>query len=160
MCETLAKHGVTYVVVGGFALELWDVAVPATADVDITPQMSKANLDRLAAAINELEAGIRYGTESVKIPGGFTAGNILDMEVLNLATEAGPLDITLMPAGTNGFEELSERATDLAYLGLAVPTADLTDVARSKEAAGRAKDLRVLPAVYAHIARQDRKENR
>ena len=36
MIDTLNDHGVLYVVVGGFAVELWDVAVLPTVDVDIT----------------------------------------------------------------------------------------------------------------------------
>jgi hypothetical protein len=157
--ETLNRHEVRYVVVGGFAVELWDVAVQPTVDVDITPEMSKLNLKRLAAALNELDAGIRYANEVVAIPGGLTADSIADMRVLNLATSAGPLDITVIPAGTSGFDDLVEKASEIDYSGTPVPTASLEDVARSKEAAGRPKDLRVLPAIRAHLQRIDRKSS-
>ena len=50
----------------------------------------------MATALNELEAVLRYGDEGVAISGGFTAENILDMNVLNLYTVAGPLDLTIM----------------------------------------------------------------
>lgn len=150
---TLHKHNVAFVVVGGFAVELWNVAVQPTVDVDITPERSEENLERLAAALNELNAELRYGEEAVLIPGGFTRQNIEDMMVLNLATSAGPLDITVMPAGTNGYEDLAGNASDLAYQGVVVPTAALEDVARSKEAAGRPKDIRTLPAIRAHLER-------
>lgn len=154
--ETLAQHEVKYVVVGGFAVELWDVAVPPTADVDITPAMSTENLERLASALNELGAGLRSGSDVVTIPGGFTAENIVDMRVLNLATDAGPLDLTVLPEGTDGYDDLVQNATDIDYQGVVVPTASLRDVARSKEAAGRPKDLRTLPAIHAHLDRLDR----
>jgi hypothetical protein len=154
--ETLNRHKVAYVVVGGFAMELWDVAVQPTVDIDITPEMSKSNLRRLANAINELDAGIRYGADVVRIPGGFTSENIADMRVLNLATVAGPLDLTILPAGTDGYTELVTKATGIEYRGVLVPTASLLDVARSKEAAGRAKDLKVLPAILAHLERSER----
>jgi len=142
------------VVVGGFAVELWDVAVQPTVDVDITPERSKANLTRLATALNELEAELRYGDEGVAIPGGFTAENIEDMNVLNLSTAAGPLDLATTPAGTEGYADLIRNAADIEYEGIVVPTAALEDVARSKEAAGRPKDLRTLPAIRAHIRRR------
>ena len=154
MIDTLNRHRVEFVVVGGFAVELWDVAVQPTVDVDITPERSKANLTRLAAALNELEAELRYGDEGVAIPGGFTAENIEDMSALNLTTVAGPLDLTIMPAGTEGYPDLIRNATDIEYEGILVPTAALEDVARSKEAAGRPKDLRTLPAIRAHIRRR------
>jgi hypothetical protein len=151
--ETLLKHEVDFVVVGGFAVELWDVAVQPTVDVDITPERSRENLARLAVALNELEAALRSGDETIAIPGGFTAANLEPMTVLNLVTSAGPLDLTVMPAGTEGYPDLVRHATGIEYQGVVVPTASLEDVARSKEAAGRPKDLRALPAIRAHLRR-------
>lgn len=154
--SVLHYHHVDFVVVGGFAVELWDVAVEPTVDVDITPQRSETNLQRLADALNELKAEIRFGDESVAVPGGFTAAHIKDMMVLNLTTVAGPLDLTVVPAGTDGYDDLIVNATDLEYDGVLVPTASLEDVARSKEAAGRPKDLRTLPAIIAHLQRRSK----
>jgi hypothetical protein len=151
--ETLLRHEVDFVVVGGFAVELWDVAVQPTVDVDITPERSTENLARLAAALNDLDASIRSGDETIAVPGGFTAANLEPMTVLDLVTSGGPLDLTLMPAGTEGYPDLIRNATDIEYQGVVVPTASLSDVARSKEAAGRPKDLRTLPAIRAHIRR-------
>lgn len=156
MVRTLTAHGVQFVVIGGFAVELWDVAVQPTVDVDITPEMSESNLSRLAAALNELEAGIRVGADTVEVPGGLSPELIGQMSVLNLNTKAGPLDLTIEPAGTGGYGELSRDATEIPYGDVLVPTASLQDVARSKEAAGRAKDLRTLPAIRAHLDRMGR----
>lgn len=151
--DVLQRHNVRFVVIGGFAVELWDVAVQPTLDIDITPEGSPSNMAKLASALNELNAEIRYGTETVAIPGGFTKENLEGLLVLNLLTSAGPLDISLTPAGTNGYDDLAEGRVDINYRGVSVPTASLADVARSKEAAGRPKDLRTLPAILAHIER-------
>lgn len=156
--RTLRDYDVRFVVVGGFAVELWDVAIQPTIDVDITPEPSKENLARLAAALNELDAELRYGDESVPVPGGLTGENLADMIVLNLATSAGPLDLTMLPAGTDGYADLIRRVTEIDYQGVLVPTADLADVARSKEAVGRPKDIRNLPAIRAHLERRRRLE--
>jgi len=43
----------------------------------------------------------------------------------------------------------------MAYGDVTVPTATLRDVARSKEAAGRGKDLRVVLPIYAHLNRMN-----
>ena len=152
--QALLDHGVRFIVVGGFAVELAGVALQPTVDVDITPEMSDDNLGRLAAALNEMEAALRYGDDSVPIPGGLTPEIIRDMTVLHLATVAGPLDLTIVPAGTDGYADLARNAKEIPYQGVSVPTADLEDVARSKEAAGRPKDIRALPAIRAHIERQ------
>jgi len=154
----LHKHRVQFVVVGGFAVELWNVAVLPTIDVDITPERSTDNLVRLAAALNELDAKLRYGDETVAIPGGFTGQSIEDMLVLNLSTSAGPLDLTVVPAGTDGYADLVRNASEIFYEDVAVPTASLEDVARSKEAAGRPKDIRTLPAIRAHLERKQRSD--
>ena len=156
LISTLLEHKVKFVVVGGFAIELWKVALPPTIDVDITPERSKENLASLATALNELGAELCYGAESVRIPGGFTGSNIEAMMDLILTTTAGPLDLAIIPAGTAGYSDLMRNASDLPYRGVLVPTADLEDVARSKEAAGRPKDIKVLPAIKAHIDRQQR----
>jgi hypothetical protein len=156
MVATLQSHEVSFVVVGGFAVELWDVAVQPTVDVDVTPEMSRENLTRLADALNELEAGLRVGGEKVEVPGGLSAELIEQMSVLNLTTSAGPLDLTILPSGTDGYSDLVRNATELPYEDVLVPTASLHDVARSKEAAGRPKDLKTLPAIRAHIDRLKR----
>lgn len=152
----LRSHEVRFVVVGGFAVELWDVAVQPTVDVDVTPETSHENLTRLADALNELEAGLRVGGDKVEVAGGLTAELIKQMSVLNLTTAAGPVDLTILPAGTDGYPDLVRNSTELPYGDVMVPTASLEDVARSKEAAGRPKDLRTLPAIRAHIERLDR----
>jgi hypothetical protein len=150
---TLNSHNVRFLVIGGFAVELWDVAVQPTVDVDVTPEMSQENLRKLADALNELDAGLGVGGDKVEVPGGLTAELIEQMSVLNLITAAGPLDLTILPAGTDGYPDLVRNSTDLPYREVMVPTASLADVARSKEAVGRPKDLRTLPAIYAHLER-------
>jgi hypothetical protein len=155
--ETFMRHSVQYVVIGGFAAELHDVAIPPTRDIDVTPAATENNLETLAAALSELNARFRvpdgppYGVE---IPGGITATWLAGMVTVTLMTNAGPLDISLQPDGTAGYDDLHESVTIVTYEGLEVPVASLADVIRSKEAAGREKDLLVLPALRAHLRRQ------
>ncbi|SDC39407.1 hypothetical protein [Nocardioides lianchengensis] len=56
--EVLNEHGVRYVVIGGYAATVHGAARP-TLDIDVTPEQSAGNLDRLAAAMRELGAKIR-----------------------------------------------------------------------------------------------------
>jgi hypothetical protein len=157
--QVLAAHRVRFVVIGGFAIELHDVAVPATRDIDITPDADRRNLDRLATALGELGARFRLPdgpAAGVAIPGGVTAAWLAEMVSLALVTDAGPLDVNLMPDGTTGFADLSRAVTSIEYEGIGVPTAALEDVLRSKEASGRPKDLVVIPAIRAHLRRRSR----
>ena len=157
MLEILDRHDVEYIVIGGFAIELHDVAIPPTRDVDITPAQSPANLRRLAEALEELGARFRVPdgpAEGVAIPGGITADWIAGMVTLALVTDAGPLDVSLVPDGTTGYEDLAAGRVEIAFGGRVVPVAALEDVIRSKEAAGRIKDIVVLPALRAHLRRR------
>ncbi len=53
--ETLNRHGVDYVVIGGFAVTAHG-HVRATKDVDLAASDYPDNLQRLAAALSELGA--------------------------------------------------------------------------------------------------------
>lgn len=155
--ETLARHNVKYVVIGGFAAELHGVAIPPTQDIDITPASNDANLRKLADALVELHARFRVPDgppEGVDVPGGITAAWIGTMVTMTLITNAGALDIALRPDGTAGYDDLHESHKIIDHGGHAVPVADLADVIRSKMAAGREKDLLVLPALRAHLDRR------
>lgn len=155
--EMLARHDVRYVVIGGFAAELHGVAIPPTRDLDMTPLPTEDNLEKLARALRELNTRFRVPDgppEGVAIPGGVTAAWIAGMITMTLTTDAGALDIVLRPDGTSGYEDLHESSEIIRREGLDVPVASLADVIRSKEAAGREKDLLVLPALRAHDRRK------
>jgi hypothetical protein len=152
--EAFAQHKVRYVVIGGFAAELHQVAIPPTRDMDITPATTEDNLKRLAAALRGMNARFRVPDgppEGVEIPGGITAAWLADMVTITLWTDAGALDVVLRPDGTSGYADLRDSLSIVEYEGRGVPVASLADVIRSKEAAGREKDLLVLPALRAHL---------
>jgi hypothetical protein len=76
---------------------------------------------------------------------------------LNLITKYGPLDISLRPSGTEGYDDLAREAENLPVGDRVAPTAALADIVRSKEAAGREKDVLALPALERHLrARRER----
>ena len=152
----LEDHDVDYVIIGGFAAELYDVAIPPTRDIDITPSTSPDNLARLADALNDLDARFRVldgPADGFPIPDGVTAGLLAPMIMATFTTSAGPFDICLRPAGTAGFEDLVQNSRHMSYRDHEVPVASLEDVIRSKEAVGRVKDLLVIPALRAHLRR-------
>lgn len=157
IAECLNRFGVEYVVVGGAAAQLHGAPVERTRDADIVPARAAGNLDRLAGALQELAARLWVGPaepEGVEITfDRKTLGQIAGF--LNLITRHGPLDITCRPDGTDGYPDLSRSAVMVRLLDIDVPVASLRDVIRSKEAAGRAKDLATLPALIAHLRRSE-----
>jgi len=156
MVEVLLRHKVEFVVIGGFAVELYDVAVPPTRDVDITPARDPDNITRLMNALIELEAKLRVpgGPEAgLEIPGGITVEWLGSMVTATFVTSAGPLDVSFIPDGTTGYEDLVRGREVVSFRDHSLPVASLGDVIRSKEAAGREKDLLVLPALREHLRR-------
>jgi hypothetical protein len=152
--EVLARHEVQCVVIGAYAAVLAGVEI-VTRDIDITPATDHANLERLAAALNELHAAIRVrvGEPPVRLPAD--ARLLARTEILNLTTDAGELDITRRPSGTDGYEDLKQGAHyEPLGQGLQIAIASLEDVIRSKTAAGRAKDLATLPQLRAALERR------
>jgi hypothetical protein len=159
--QTLNRHQVAYVVVGGLAAVAHGSTL-ATEDVDITPARDRPNLDRLGAALRELNARSRteHEPDGIAFPcdGAFIAAQTL---MLNLTTDAGDVDLTLAPAGfLSGYDGLVDHsvAIDVGD-GAATRIAALADVIASKRAAGRAKDLAALPyldALAHEIEREDK----
>jgi len=153
--ECLNRHRVVYVVVGGAASQLHGAPVERTRDTDIVPAKNPQNLDRLAAALREMDARLWVGASDPEgVDMTFDRRALGQIEAfLNLITRHGPLDITYRPAGTDGYRDLARGMVVIPLLDVGVPVAALRDVIRSKEAAGRAKDLVTLPTLIEHLRR-------
>ncbi len=145
--DALAAERVRFVLIGGMAAVLHgDVGV--TLDIDITPGVDEANLDRLARALRGLDARIRAEGVPDGLPFDCSKEFLLNLgpdAVLDLTTSAGDVDVAFMPAGTQGFDDLTRDAVAVEVAGTRVLVASLADVIRSKGAADREKDRRALP---------------
>jgi hypothetical protein len=153
--ETLDRHHVRYVLVGGLAAVLHG-APHVTTDVDIVPEEGKDNLERLSAVVKELGARMRVTGEPDGIAFDHAAESLARVRVWNLTTSLGDLDITFEPSGTRGYEDLRRDVVTLNIHGVDVPVASLADVIRSKEAANRPRDRAALPALRELLSRQRR----
>lgn len=150
----LDRHGVRYVVIGGLAAVLHGSPL-ATFDADICPAREADDLRRLALALEELDARIRTPDAAEGVPFPREAAFLARVQLLNLVTRFGDLDLSFIPSGTEGFEDLVRNALEMMIGSHRVAVAALDDVIRSKEAANRPKDQRTLP-----VLRQLREELR
>ena len=152
---TLARHQVRFVLIGALAARLQGFP-RFTEDADITPARDSTNLQRLAAALRELEA--RIYTE--QIPEGLvfdcSAPMLARGDIWNLVTKAGRLDLAFKPSGTNGFEDLAPQAIRFELYGQDQPllAARLEDIIRSKEAANRPQDRQDVEVMREMLKRQ------
>ncbi|MEO8528681.1 MAG: hypothetical protein ABI435_06360 [Pseudolysinimonas sp.] len=147
----LRKHEVDYVLIGGLAGTHWGSPF-ITYDIDITPERTRENLNRLSSALTDLGARIRTAAEPEGLPFAHTGASLADAGVWNLRTPYGDLDISFVPNGTTGFDDLTRDATLDRIEGVEVRVASLADIIRSKQAANRPKDQRVLPTLREILA--------
>lgn len=88
----LERHQVLFVVIGGAAAQARGWPEP-TDDIDVTPERSESNLARLAAAVEELDAGFRV--DPARYPEGFRPPDGIDArtfrnQVSSTALSAAP----------------------------------------------------------------------
>ncbi len=146
MLAALARRGVHCILIGGFAGVIHGSPY-VTTDIDVVPETSKPNLEKLSKALEDVHARIWISSEPEGLEFKHDAASLAGMKILNLVTDHGRLDITFEPSGTAGYADLARDATHLTILGAEVDVASLADVIRSKEAAGREKDRLVLPVL-------------
>jgi hypothetical protein len=141
------RHNVRFIILGGVAERM--LGSPRTTDdFDICPATSRANLQRLAAMLNEIEA--RWAPPGMEETGfepveRWTAATFTSQTSLSLLTAYGKLDIWPRPDGTAGYEDLIESAVDVEVDGLKAKVVHLEDSMRIKRTIGGPKYLGHLP---------------
>jgi hypothetical protein len=150
--RVLAAHRVEYVLIGALAARLQGFP-RLTADADITPARSDANLERLAAAMRELDACVYTDGVPEGLPFDCSAATLRRAEIWNLATSAGRIDIAFKPSGTEGFDDLRKSAAVFEVFGVELLAASLQDIIRSKEAADRPQDRQDVAVMKEMVER-------
>jgi hypothetical protein len=145
----LERHQVRYLIIGGLAAVLHGSPI-VTAGADICPARDGENLRRLAEALRDLRARLRVEREPEDVAFPFESAFLANVQVLNLTTPYGDLDLSYVPSGTEGYDDLVRNASNLIIAGCRVQVASLDDVIRSKEAANREKDRATLPTLRLH----------
>lgn len=137
----LDKADVRFIVIGGFAVGAHGYP-RATKDLDIVPDPEPGNLNRLAAALQDLDAevlGVEEFSEDEVIqpdPEGLRlGGNFV------LATKHGRLDIMQLVGPDFEYAALHVAAVEDEVFGRRVLFCAYDDLIAMKEAAGRPEDM-------------------
>ncbi len=142
LLRSLVDHGVEFCVIG--AVAAWLQGNPTvTLDLDVMPRRDLDNAERLAAALNELNAHLHGSETAIELEGA----DFLGWQTQRFDTDAGPLDVVPLAAAIGGFEEVA--TVELTLGELSVRVLSLDEVIASKEELGRPKDTAALPALYA-----------
>jgi hypothetical protein len=132
----LQARNVNFVVIGAFARVVRGTR-ELTDGIDVTPSMREDNLDRLAIALEDLNAR-RADGETIELSN-------LPRPVVELETRAGELKLVAEPAGTRGYDDLRRRADrEPLGRGLRPQIAAADDLARMLGALDRDQDLERL----------------
>jgi hypothetical protein len=139
IAQLLERHGLEAVLIGNAAAALQGAPV-TTVDVDFLFRKTPANLKKLKAIASELGAVILRPYYPVS-------------GLFRIARDADGLQLDFMTVidGIPSFEGLRKRATPVRFEDARLYVASLTDIIRSKKAAGRARDLAVLPLLEKAI---------
>jgi hypothetical protein len=152
LLAALSGRAVQFLVVGGIGAQLHG-AVRATKDLDICVPWARENFERLAAALDDLDARLDLPPElGIEVPP--TSELLRRTSMTRWHTRAGILDVLHdIPAGEAGerraYRELEEHAVAIRGPNTTVLVAGLDDIIASKEHANRDKDREALPELYA-----------
>lgn len=128
--ELLNKHEVRYLVVGGYAVAVYGHP-RYTKDLDIWIEASNKNSDQLLAALDEFGFGLlELSREDFLEPGW----------IVQLGDPPNRIDLLTSVSGLQFAESYETRNTVLTA-GQLVSFVSLSDLIRSKVAAGRPQDL-------------------
>ena len=139
----LDTQKVEYVVIGGIAVQVHG-HVRMTNDIDLIPSPSPANLERLASALNALDARVlNPGSEQLAID----AAMLPRATLWQMTTRHGDIDVLHDAPGAAPYPELRNRALLVTIGDHTIPFAGRDDLIRMKRARGRPVDLADIAAL-------------
>jgi hypothetical protein len=147
LINVLARHEVDYVVVGGVATQVHGHR-RTTMDLDLMPDPDPENLNRLGAALTELDARPRdLSSERAEVPAADPERLAIAAIVPPLLTRHGQLHILKEPKGARAFDQMRNASLTVDLGGIEVAIVSLDDLIRMKRAAGRPADLADIAAL-------------
>ena len=152
---TLNDHRVDYFVVGMLAAVLQG-APAVTFDVDIVHSRNPTNVARLLAALRDLDAVYRQDPRRLRPDESHLAGPGHQL----LRTRLGDLDVLGTLGEGADFEALAGDTVEADLEGVRVRVLSLSRVIEAKQAAGRPKDLAVLPMLRATLDELRKREQK
>jgi hypothetical protein len=153
--EAFNRFEVDYVVIGAFAAIAQAVPIPPTMDIDFYASPDRINLDRLANALDYLDAKIRVNNLEEGLAFDRSPEFLGRMQMLNLTCEFGEFDVLFKADGIRDFRALEERSLTVVVGRTETHVASVEDIALSKRAAGRVKDLKVLQVFEKFLRARD-----
>lgn len=131
-----------FLVVGGVSAVLQGAPI-LTQDLDVCYRRTRENVERLASALGSFAISLR--TPQGPIPIRLDAQFLWNGCNFTLSADGEDLDLLGEMSGVGRYEDVVDDAPTIDLGALRFRVLSLTDLVATKRAAGRPKDLAVLP---------------
>ncbi len=150
--QALCDGGVEFVVVGGLAGSIHGSA-RITLDLDICYARTQANLRLLATALAPFHPRPRGLPQG--LPFIWDEATLRNGTLFTLQTDIGDIDLLGEVSGLGSYAEVKSGSIEVEAYERRFPVLELKSLIKAKRAAGREKDLSVLPELEALLESQE-----
>ncbi len=144
--QALAKENIKFVLIGGMAIRSHGSSY-LTQDLDICFSRNGENLQNLVKALAPFKPRPRNFPDELSF--------VWDVATLNqgtnftFTTEIGDIDLLAEVSGIGIFEDVLAESVTMNLYGYEINVLSIEGLIKAKSAAGREKDLRILPELKA-----------
>jgi hypothetical protein len=146
LLTALSEADVAFIVIGGMAA-VAQGATYVTADLDLCYQRHPQNYQRLSQALHPLHPRLRGAPAD--LPFVLDAATLRAGLNFTLMTDVGDVDLLGEVTGLGPYEAVKAHAEEVELYAHRIWVLTLPGLIVSKQAAGRAKDLLLLPELRA-----------
>jgi predicted nucleotidyltransferase len=144
--ESLTENKVEFVVVGGVAVTAYGSAY-ITKDLDFCYLRTPENLKKIVIALASFSPRLRGSPK--ELPFIWDERTLQNGTNFTLETEIGDIDLLSEVAGVGDYRAVESASVEMELCDVFVKVISLDDLISAKRAAGRTKDLLVLPELEA-----------
>lgn len=144
--KSLSENNVDFVIVGGVAVKLHSSAY-VTLDLDFCYARTKENFAKIVSALAPFNPRPRDFPEN--LPFFFDERSLQNATNFTFQTSIGDIDLLGEVAGIGTYSEVKLMSDVFGLYGHDVQVLSISGLIKAKRAAGRTKDLLVLPELEA-----------
>jgi hypothetical protein len=144
--EALTENKVDFIIVGGVAITAYGSAY-ITKDLDFCYLRTAENLKRIVRALAQFNPRLRGFPK--ELPFIWDERTLQNGTNFTLETEIGDIDLLGEVAGVGDYKAVESESVEMELCDVFVKVISLNDLINAKRAAGRTKDLLVLPELEA-----------
>jgi hypothetical protein len=149
--KLLGEYEIEVVVIGGVAATLFG-STQLTNDLDVCYARNSKNLEKLANALQSVNAHLRGDPDNV--PFLLDAATLRKGLNFTFITDIGSVDLLGEVRGVGGYDDVLDGSVTYELFGYRFQVIEIGKLILAKRAAGRPKDLIAIPELEALQERQ------